>query len=357
MAGRRRHPGRCRRRRGRRGRWPVRSDARQDHRARARPGRCAGPADAGARRDRRAGSDHEPAVPALAGPRAGGPRRRGPHRHARTGSGRRTTGQQRARIPRRGLVGRGARAARRHGGRAGTTPRVRRLPPQRGPGDPPRQRRRDQDRSASPRAAPGRGPRSSRAGDTVHLDFAGRSTPFRVAPPPDVDRAASAAAAPTAAGRPELVAPMPGQVLTIHVAVGSTRRGGRPGRDARGDEDGARRRAPAAGRVDRSARRGRRPGRARPARSAVVEPLTARTRYAAPMATRRRHQADAPADRAAPDARGAARPPPRDPQAAQQGGARQPGARRGDRPARPDRGRDRPHRAGDGPAARLTCRR
>ena len=34
-----------------------------------------------------------------------------------------------------------------------------------------------------------------RAGDTVHLDFAGRSTPFRVAPPPDVDRAASAAAA------------------------------------------------------------------------------------------------------------------------------------------------------------------
>jgi acetyl-CoA/propionyl-CoA carboxylase, biotin carboxylase, biotin carboxyl carrier protein len=59
-----------------------------------------------------------------------------------------------------------------------------------------------------------------RAGDTVHLDFAGRSTPFRVAPPPDVDRAASAAAAQTG-GRTELVAPMPGQVLRIHVAVGS----------------------------------------------------------------------------------------------------------------------------------------
>ena len=59
-----------------------------------------------------------------------------------------------------------------------------------------------------------------RAGDTVHLDFAGRSTPFRVAPPPDVDRAASAAAA-HAGGRTELVAPMPGQVLKIHVAVGS----------------------------------------------------------------------------------------------------------------------------------------
>ncbi len=59
-----------------------------------------------------------------------------------------------------------------------------------------------------------------RAGDTVHLDFAGRSTPFRVAPPPDVDRAASAAAAHTG-GRTELVAPMPGQILKIHVAVGS----------------------------------------------------------------------------------------------------------------------------------------
>ena len=59
-----------------------------------------------------------------------------------------------------------------------------------------------------------------RAGDTVHLDFAGRSTPFRVAPPPDVDRAASAAAA-QAGGRTELVAPMPGQVLKIHVTLDS----------------------------------------------------------------------------------------------------------------------------------------
>ncbi len=59
-----------------------------------------------------------------------------------------------------------------------------------------------------------------RAGDTVHLDFAGRSTPFRIAPPPDVDRAASAAAA-HVGGRTELVAPMPGQVLKIHVAVGA----------------------------------------------------------------------------------------------------------------------------------------
>jgi biotin carboxyl carrier protein len=59
-----------------------------------------------------------------------------------------------------------------------------------------------------------------RAGETVHLDFAGRSTPFRIAPPPDVDRAARAAAT-HAGGRTELLAPMPGQVLRIHVPVGA----------------------------------------------------------------------------------------------------------------------------------------
>ena len=59
-----------------------------------------------------------------------------------------------------------------------------------------------------------------RAGDTVHLDLAGRSIPFRLAPPPDVDRAASAAAA-HGSGRVELVAPMPGQVLAVHATVGS----------------------------------------------------------------------------------------------------------------------------------------
>ncbi len=59
-----------------------------------------------------------------------------------------------------------------------------------------------------------------RVGDTVHLDLAGRSIPFRLAPPPDVDRAASAAATQTG-GHAELTAPMPGQVLRIHVSVGS----------------------------------------------------------------------------------------------------------------------------------------
>jgi acetyl-CoA/propionyl-CoA carboxylase biotin carboxyl carrier protein len=60
-----------------------------------------------------------------------------------------------------------------------------------------------------------------RVGDVVHLDFSGRSIPFRLAPPPDVDRAAGAAAA-HGAGRIELVAPMPGQVLSIGAPAGST---------------------------------------------------------------------------------------------------------------------------------------
>jgi acetyl-CoA/propionyl-CoA carboxylase biotin carboxyl carrier protein len=61
-----------------------------------------------------------------------------------------------------------------------------------------------------------------RVGDTVHLDLAGRSTAFRIAPPPDVDRAAQAAAAlgGTASGPSIVVAPMPGAVLTVHVQPG-----------------------------------------------------------------------------------------------------------------------------------------
>jgi acetyl-CoA/propionyl-CoA carboxylase biotin carboxyl carrier protein len=60
---------------------------------------------------------------------------------------------------------------------------------------------------------------SLRVGDVVHLDLAGRSTSFRLARPPDVDRAAQTAAAhgagPGATSR--LTAPMPGAVLTVHV--------------------------------------------------------------------------------------------------------------------------------------------
>ena len=57
---------------------------------------------------------------------------------------------------------------------------------------------------------------------TAHIDIAGRSICFRFAPPPDVDRAASAAAAAHGTGPIELLAPMPGQVLTIAAAAGST---------------------------------------------------------------------------------------------------------------------------------------
>jgi acetyl-CoA/propionyl-CoA carboxylase biotin carboxyl carrier protein len=58
-------------------------------------------------------------------------------------------------------------------------------------------------------------------GDTVHLDLAGRSIAFRLAPPPDVDRAAQAAASAHGTGPVEVRAPMPGQVLSIGAAVGS----------------------------------------------------------------------------------------------------------------------------------------
>ncbi len=70
-----------------------------------------------------------------------------------------------------------------------------------------------------------------RVGDTVHLDLAGRSTAFRLAPPPDVDRAALAAAAhgPAGAHGPtQVLAPMPGAILAVHVTVGGAVAAGDP---------------------------------------------------------------------------------------------------------------------------------
>ena len=70
-----------------------------------------------------------------------------------------------------------------------------------------------------------------RAGDIVHLDFAGRSLPFRLAPPPDVDAAARAAVAhgvTGAVGPTDVPAPMPGAVLTVHVAIGQVVAAGDP---------------------------------------------------------------------------------------------------------------------------------
>jgi acetyl-CoA/propionyl-CoA carboxylase biotin carboxyl carrier protein len=64
-------------------------------------------------------------------------------------------------------------------------------------------------------------PNAVLADGVVHVDVDGRSVAFRVAPPPDVDGAARAAAA-HASGGPaaDVVAPMPGAVLAVHVRVG-----------------------------------------------------------------------------------------------------------------------------------------
>jgi acetyl-CoA/propionyl-CoA carboxylase, biotin carboxylase, biotin carboxyl carrier protein len=67
------------------------------------------------------------------------------------------------------------------------------------------------------------------AGDVVHVDIDGRSVAIRPAPPPDVDRAARAAAAHAHGdGSADVVAPMPGSVLAVHVAVGDTVTAGDP---------------------------------------------------------------------------------------------------------------------------------
>jgi acetyl-CoA/propionyl-CoA carboxylase biotin carboxyl carrier protein len=80
--------------------------------------------------------------------------------------------------------------------------------------------------SSSPAAPP---IAAIRAGSAVHLDVGGRSVAFRVAPPPDVDRAARAAAAHAHGGGPtDVVAPMPGSVLAVHVARGDVVAAGDP---------------------------------------------------------------------------------------------------------------------------------
>ncbi len=65
--------------------------------------------------------------------------------------------------------------------------------------------------------------------DTVHVDVHGRSVPVRLAPAPDVDRAArSAAHAHHEGGSVEVAAPMPGAVLAVHRAAGEDVEGGDP---------------------------------------------------------------------------------------------------------------------------------
>jgi len=58
------------------------------------------------------------------------------------------------------------------------------------------------------------------AGETVHVDVDGRSVAFRIAPPPDVERAARSAAAHHGGGDSRVVAPMPGGVIAVHTIAG-----------------------------------------------------------------------------------------------------------------------------------------
>jgi acetyl-CoA/propionyl-CoA carboxylase, biotin carboxylase, biotin carboxyl carrier protein len=61
----------------------------------------------------------------------------------------------------------------------------------------------------------------ARLGEVAYVDVDGRSVAFRIAPPPDVDRAARAAASHArGGGSAEIVAPMPGSVLAVHVTTG-----------------------------------------------------------------------------------------------------------------------------------------
>ncbi|HYM84478.1 MAG TPA: biotin carboxylase N-terminal domain-containing protein [Candidatus Dormibacteraeota bacterium] len=66
------------------------------------------------------------------------------------------------------------------------------------------------------------------AGDTVHVDVGGRSIGFRLAPPPDVDRAAREARPARGTGPSTVVAPMPGSVVAVHVRPGMPLAAGDP---------------------------------------------------------------------------------------------------------------------------------
>ncbi len=57
---------------------------------------------------------------------------------------------------------------------------------------------------------------------TAFVDDDGRSVAFRLAPPPDVDRAARSAAGQATGGAVEVRSPMPGRVLAVHVGPGTT---------------------------------------------------------------------------------------------------------------------------------------
>lgn len=65
-------------------------------------------------------------------------------------------------------------------------------------------------------------------GGTLHLDVGGRSAPFSLLAPPEVERALRSAAHHRGAGGAELTSPMPGSVLAIHVPEGAVVQRGDP---------------------------------------------------------------------------------------------------------------------------------
>jgi len=70
-------------------------------------------------------------------------------------------------------------------------------------------------------------PAAIRRGRVAHVDVAGRSVAFAVAPPPDPERAAHHGST-HGAGAATVEAPMPGGVLAVHAAPGSTVEAGDP---------------------------------------------------------------------------------------------------------------------------------
>jgi excisionase family DNA binding protein len=82
---------------------------------------------------------------------------------------------------------------------------------------------------AAVRPGDGPGAATARKGAVLHLDMNGRSVAFRLAPAPDVDRAAQrAVSAAHAGGAVDVTAPMPGAVLAVHVRASDTVTAGDP---------------------------------------------------------------------------------------------------------------------------------
>ncbi len=196
----------------------------------------------------------------------------------------------------------------------------------------------------------------------AHLDVAGRSIPFRLAPAPDVDRAARAAASHAGGGPLEILAPMPGAILAVHASVGQQVDAAEPDRDARGDEDGARgpdaHRGPDRGAPGETWRPGGAWRRPRDRRAVAVRSrrwTRSRGGREQGQGGRRRSVLGEDAGAAAPrDPRAAPRAPRSRPPQARRRSARQPRARRGGLRDRAHRDPDRPDRTGHGSPAGLT---